>query len=468
MNRSLATRRRSIVEGLTRLVPTDALITSETGCKAYGSDGFRVASNTPLAVVLPETTEQVQEVVRYLHETGTAVVPRGAGTNLTGATVPIGECVTISTNRLRRILDFDPVSGTIRVEAGVRNVAISNHVRDSGWFYAPDPSSRRSCTVGGNIATNSGGASCLRYGVTVNSLSALAVILSDGERVELGGEGYEAEDLDLAALVCGSEGQIGIVTEAVLRLVPVPRVTWSMMLAFDDASDSLTTAAAILAAGILPRQLDFLDHTAIRVCEAFFQSGYPRSAKALLLIQLDGLVEELDAQRIRIADLAKRPAHLVTLRDPTLAKTLWRGRETIYGAARRESPYVMLDCAVPLSQLPNVLEVVKRHTSAHGLEAAVALHASDGTLHAFIFHQAERPSSTRAAEACANAIRSACAEVGGTISSEYGVGLQKRSAMAAQFTPEDLAVQQRCITALQRGGALNPGKVFPCQSMSLE
>lgn len=451
----------AVLGALARLVPARSLITSETGRKPYETDGFPEATGLPLAVVLPETTSQVQAVVRACFQAGVPVVPRGAGTNLTGGTVPIGDCVMVGTTRMRRILNFDPVNGTIRVEAGGRNQAVSDHVRDAGWFYAPDPSSRRTCTIGGNIATNSGGAACLRHGVTVNNVAGATLVLPDGESVEFGGEGFETEGYDLTGLLCGSEGQLGIVTEAVLRLVPRPEASWSLMLAFDSSARTLEAAHEIFARGILPRQIDFMDVAAVSLCEAFAASGYPTDAGALLLIELEGCARELEAQAETIRAIAPGTAALRIARDPDTAAALWRGRNAIYGAAGRNGAYVSLDCAVPLSAFAAVLGAIAAEAEARAVPAATVLHAGDGTVHTFLFHAIDDRDAAERARACADAIRRACIRLGGSISAEYGIGLQKQSLMAEQFTTDDLAVQQRCIDAFQGDTVFNPGKVFP-------
>ncbi|MCP4319854.1 MAG: FAD-binding protein [Hyphomicrobiales bacterium] len=454
-------KRKKLVAGLSRLVPARALIASDTGRMPYRTDGFQHVHALPMVVVLPESTEQVQAVLRFCHESGVAVIPRGAGTNLTGGTVPVGDCVTVATNRMRRILEFDGVSGTVRVEAGVRNLAVSEHVQDKGWFYAPDPSSRRTCTIGGNIATNSGGAACLRHGVTVNNVAGATLVLCDGKRVEIGVEAYETEGYDFTGLICGSEGQLGLVTEATLRLVPAPAISLSVMLAFGSANDAISASSELLAAGILPRQLDFMDGAALRLCQEFCPSGYPVKADGLLLVQLDGLPEEIEAQSEMIRRLMHRVSAINVARTPEAEEALWRGRMKIYGAAGLKGAYISLDCAVPLSRFADVIGVVERETGRHGVEAATALHAGDGTVHAFLFHDKTGPLASQKAKDCAEAIRHACIRMGGSISSEYGIGLRNRDLMATQFTSDELALQRRCLDVLQRGSGFNPGKVFP-------
>lgn len=468
MTRNPEMKRLDVLEVLARVLPDRGLITSKTGLKPYESDGFQYASRAPLAVALPETTEQVQALMRVCHEFGIHVVPRGVGTNLTGATVPVRDCITVATSRMRAIGHFDAVNGTVRVQAGVRNIAVSDHVRKSGWFYAPDPSSRKTCTIGGNIATNSGGGSCLRYGVTANHVVAVNIVLADGGQIETSAAECECEGLDITGLICGSEGQIGIVTEATLRLVPVLPDTLSMMLAFDGIADAFATSEALLAHGIVPGQLDFLDNAAVRMCEAFVPSGYPQSSGGLLLIQLDGLSAEIEAQSKIITELANRPIKIETVRDPEAADALWRGREKVYGAARRKNAYVILDGAVPLSRLPSVLREIYDAAGRAKLDVAIVGHAGDGTIHAFVFHDTGNRSHAQKAEDCADAIRTACARAGGTISSEYGIGLQKRGVMEAQFSLTDIDVQRRCVAALQRGRSLNPGKVFPGGRLAAE
>ncbi len=432
------------------------MIAGDTGRRTYAADGS--AGHAPLAIVLPESTEQVQAVMRLCFEAGIPVVPRGAGTNFTGATAPVGDCMMVGTTRMRRILAFDPVGGTVTVEAGVRNLDVSDHVRDAGWFYAPDPSSRRTCTIGGNIGTNSGGAGHLRYGSTANNVTALTAVLADGTRLDVGGTAYEQPGDGIGRLLCGSEGQLALVTEACLRLVPQPPAIWGLMLPFNDMDHALAASAAILRAGVLPRQFDLLDGAAIRLCEAHNPCGYLVDAAALLLVELGGLDEEVQAHAATISAAAGPDVPVRIARSAEKAAALWRGRSTIYGAAARRGAYIALDGAVPLSTFGSALDRIAVEAGAHGVTAATVLHAGDGTVHTFLMHA---PDAVARAQCCANAIRKACVELGGSVSSEYGVGLSKRDLMAAEFDTIDLAAQDRVRLAFAGVGALNPGKVFP-------
>ena len=349
LGRSRARNRAGLAAALARQLPPEALALSDVAKRAYERDGLDVAGGRPLAVVLPECAGQVADIVRECHRRGVPVVPRGAGTCRTGGAMPPEGSVVVSTTRMRRILDLDAVAGTIRVEAGVRNLAVSERARDSGWFYAPDPSSRRTCTIGGNIATNAGGAGALRHGVTVNHLASVTVILPDGEVATLGSAAHDAAGADIAALLCGAEGQLGIVTEATLRLTPRPPATRSLLVACESAGAAVDTALGILRLGIVPLQMDIMDREAVALCEAFSPSGYPDGA--VLLVQIGGIPEELREAIERISNIAA----VSTIATASEAEaSLWRGQEAYYGAAMRKGPLVTMFSARfhSISQLP--------------------------------------------------------------------------------------------------------------------
>ena len=446
------------VEELQACLPEKSVIADAEACKAYSTRGMAEAAHSPLAVVLVETTADVQTVLQICRRHDLRVLPRGAGTNLTSAVSPSLDTVILCTSRMRKISDFDPIAGTIRVEAGVRNQAISDHVQAFGWCYAPDPSSRRNCTIGGNVATNSGGSSCLRSGVTVNHVAGLKIVLFDGTMIDLGGESYDAEGLDLASLICGSEGRTGIVTEVVLRLSPLQPVRSALMLAFDHRSDALAAGKAILESGLVPAQMDYMDARTVELCEAVTSPGYPSTAGGIVLVDLvgatDSLVEAEETIR-RIAVLHTSDCRIFTTSADRAR--IWGGRERIYGAAARVSRYVATDAAVPLSQLSGMLAAVDECAEAFGLTHATTVHMGDGTVHSFLFYDDQSPESCASVEACATTIRKSAIQLGGTATSEYGVGTRHLHLLTEQFSEIDLGVQQRCIEALQTDVRLGAG-----------
>ena len=457
------------LQRLSHLVPGDAMRISRHARRAYGAGYFgHNDAEKPLAIVLPENTEQVQAVIRHCKDHGVPVIPRGAGTNLVGAAIPVHESVMIATTRMKRVLEFDPVAGAIRVEAGVTNLAVSAYVRSAGWRYAPDPSSRRTCTIGGNIATNSSGASCLKYGMTANNVAGLTVVLPDGERVETGNGGYEVTGADIAGILCGSEGQMGLVTEALLRLVPRARQVCSIMLSYADPRDGLSAASDILRLGIVPARFDYVDAATIRLCENYVPSGYPANARAILLLDIEGLPLELVDLQGQICEAAGSFCEMHVEREHEARAELWAGRMKIYGAAAARGRHVALDGAVPLSKFPDILETIDRETANRSMTAATALPIGDGTVHAFLFENSDHPESSAITDQCATAIRLACIELGGSLSSEYGIGIRTQDLLTHQYSRVDLAVQQRCIDAVQAGALFNPGKVFPSLSGAAE
>lgn len=461
--RRKTTTKERVAAALARIVGSDGLITTPRRLKVYETDGYHAQASTPLAVVLPTTTAQVQAVMHCCAAEGVAVAPRGSGTGLTGGAIPLHDAVLIGTAKMRGILDFNATNGLVRVQAGVRNEAVSRHTRPHGWFYAPDPSSRRACTIGGNIATNSGGAACLKYGVTVNNVAGLTMVMRDGELLEVGGATYDDDGLDLAGVICGSEGQLGLVTEALLRLTPVPPHVRAALLGFARQDDALACASAILAAGVLPVALEYMDRTAARRCDDFSHSDYPSGAAALLIVEVDGAAAEVEAEATVITGVA-RSQDAMTVRvadDLDAAARLWQGRNAIYGAMGRLNNYYALDCAVPLRQFGTALAMITDHAARFCVDHATVLHAGDGTVHSFLLYDANNPDDESRAHRCGDAIRAGCVALGGALTSEYGVGLEKRDLLDLQYRPQDLAQQLAVRQAFAPDLGLNPGKVFP-------
>jgi glycolate oxidase len=401
------------LRGLEALLPRERLLVDADVRRVYGIE--HAATSLPLAVVFPENTEETVRIVEYCSDNALGVMPRGAGTNLTGAAATAGRAIVLSTMRMRSILAFDTVDGTIRVGAGIRNLEISEHVRTAGWFYAPDPSSRRSCTIGGNIATNSGGASAFRHGGTAQALAGVTVVLRGGTRIDVdSGPFCMSPDAIIPGVLCGAEGNIGIVTEALLRLVPLPQSQFAAMAAFKDVPAALEAATALLAAGVTPSAADLMDAVTAELCEANFGSGYP-ARHAILLLKFQGSAAEVAWQ----LDVAARLCPGLRVEESDGADSLWRGRERIYGAVARQGSAVSIDCSVPLTALASMFEAAIDEAGSSELGCAVAAHLFDGTSHIYLLADAGKRLQ---AEQAAHRLLRRALSLGGAISAEYGIG----------------------------------------------
>ncbi len=437
----------------------------QAGEVTYRSDGLGHAEGDPMGVVLPATSEQVADVMRLARSAGVSVMPRGAGTSRCGGAIPLGRSLVIGTSRLKGILAFDRDLGTLRVQTGLRNLAISEEAAEAGWYYAPDPSSRRTCTIGGNIGSNASGACALRHGATADQVLGLSAVLHDGRLLHLGCHAEADTDpgSDLMALLCGSEGQLAFVTEVTLQLQPLPEARLGLLLSFETDAQALAAAAGVLAAGVMPQRLEFMDAHAVALMESFAPSGYDTHAGASLLLELQGLAAEVAADRAaleaRIPDW--RPRTWQATSSGAEIEGLWQGRSHVYQAVSRIGAFECLDVGVPLSRLDQGLEAVRRCAQAHALHHAVVAHAGDGTLHAFIIHPVGDHAAAEQARTCADDIRRACVALGGTISSEYGVGLARRELLGLEFDTTALAQQRRARRAFVPDEGLNPDKVLP-------
>ncbi len=347
-------RRAFLIDGLAKLVPPASLITSEDERRPYETDAFTAYKRLPMIVVLPETTEQVSAVLKFCGEHGVPVVPRGAGTSLCGGSTPQEDAVVIGVAKLNRVLDVSYPDRTMRVQAGITNLAVSAHIAPDGFFYAPDPSSQLACSIGGNIAMNSGGAHCLKYGVTTNNLLGVKLVLLDGTIVDLGGEAMEAAGYDLVGLVCGSEGQLGIVTEAVLRILPLAEGARPVLFGFDRPEDAGACVAAIIGAGIVPVAMEYMDKPAIEICEAYAKAGYPLDVEALLIIEVEGSDAEMDSMLAKIVEIARRHGVKVVKESKSAMETaaIWKGRKSAFGATGRVADYICMDGTIPTGRLP--------------------------------------------------------------------------------------------------------------------
>jgi glycolate oxidase len=460
---SIVSRRTEIIAALGRLVAGESLVTSEDELRAFETDALTAYRRMPLAVVLPSTTEEVSAVLRTCHAMGVNVVPRGAGTSLCGGAIPQEDAVVLGLGKMNRVLDVRFGDRTMRVQAGITNLSISAAVGAEGFFYAPDPSSQLACTIGGNIAMNSGGAHCLKYGVTTNNILGVRMVLIDGTVVDIGGDAMDAPGYDLLGLVVGSEGQLGVVTEATVRILPLAEGARPVLFGFDTSEQAGAAVAAIIGAGIVPVAMEFMDKPAIEICEAFAKAGYPLDVEALLIIEVEGSDAEMDAALARIVAIA-RGHGVKTVRESKSAMetaAIWKGRKSAFGATGRVADYICMDGTIPTGQLPLVLRRMDEIVKSYGLRVANVFHAGDGNLHPLIMYNVNDPEEARKAEDAGNDILRLCVEVGGCLTGEHGVGIEKRDLMRHQFTQADLKQQMRVRAVFDHGWRMNPAKVFP-------
>ena len=454
--------RRAEIAALLRAAVPDAVIDDPAETRAYECDALSAYRCPPLAVVLPATTEEVAAVLRICHREGVPVVPRGAGTSLAGGSMPTADAVVIGLARMNAVLEADYDNRFIRVQTGRTNLSVSGAVDGAGFFYAPDPSSQLACAIGGNIGMNSGGAHCLKYGVTTNNLLAVKLVLMDGQVVDLGGPMGEAAGLDLMGVVCGSEGQLGIVTEATLRILPKPAGARPVLVAFDASETAGACVAAIIRAGILPVAIEFMDRPCIRATEAFAQAGYP-DCEALLIIEVEGTPPEIAEQLQLIRQIAESfaPVEFRESRSEEESRRIWLGRKSAFGAMGQINDYMCLDGTIPVSALPQVLGGIARLSAEFGLEVANVFHAGDGNMHPLILYDANKPGDLERCETFGAEILKLCVEVGGCLTGEHGVGVEKRELMTTQFTLTDLEAQMRVKDVFDPQWLLNAAKVFP-------
>ncbi len=456
-------RREAIVQGLRALVPGDGVIETEDERRPYETDALTAYRRLPLAVVLPETTEQVSAVLAFLNGEGVKVVARGAGTSLAGGALPLEDAVVLGLSRMSRVLEVDYDNRTARVEAGITNLAISQEVGSEGFFYAPDPSSQLACTIGGNIAMNSGGAHCLKYGVTTNNILGLRMVLMDGTIVDLGGDHLDAGGYDLLGLMIGSEGQLGVVTEAVVRILPQAEGARPVLLGFAASETAGACVADIIGSGIIPVAIEFMDKPAIKVCESFAHAGYPLDVEALLIVEVEGSEGEIEAMLARIVAIAERhdPIAMRVSKSEAESAAIWRGRKSAFGAMGRISDYMCMDGTIPTGRLPEALTRISEICTGYGLGVANIFHAGDGNLHPLVLYDMNDPAELEKAEHAGADILRLCVELGGCLTGEHGVGIEKRDLMTEQFTRVELDQQMRLKTALDPAWLLNPHKVFP-------
>ena len=457
-------RREEIIAGLAALLPETGVISEPVRLKPYETDGLAVYRQPPLAVALPETTEQVAAVLRFCHANGVRVVPRGAGTSLSGGALPMADAVVLGLMKMNRILDIDYADRCAVVQAGVTNIGVTQAVQAQGFFYAPDPSSQLACMIGGNVNMNSGGAHCLKYGVTANNLLGLKVVTIEGEILDIGGAHLDAAGYDWLGLLTGSEGQLVVVTEVTVRILRGPEGARAMLVAFGSNEIAGACVDAIISSGIIPVALEFMDRPAIHACEAFAHAGYPLDAEAMLIIEVEGSVAEQDWLLGQIRAICEKfsPLSLKVSQSAEESLAIWKGRKGAFGAVGRISPdYLCMDGTIPTSQLAPVLRRIGEMSDAYGLKVANIFHAGDGNLHPLIMFDANDPASLHAAEEFGADILKLCVAVGGCLTGEHGVGVEKRDLMGVQFSDIELDQQRRIKSAFDPGWLLNPSKVFP-------
>ena len=461
-NPLILSRKARIVDRLLAILPRDAVIDAPAETRAYECDGLTAYRCPPLAAVLPRTTAEVSAILRLCHEEGVPVVPRGSGTSLAGGALPTADCVILGVARMNGVLETDYANRFIRVQAGRTNLSVTGAVETDGFFYAPDPSSQLACAIAGNIAMNSGGAHCLKYGVTTNNLLGVTVVLMDGTVLQIGGAHLDPGGLDLLGVICGSEGQLGVVTEATLRILPKPEGARPVLIGFSSNEVAGTCVSDIIKAGVLPVAIEFMDRPCIRACEAFAKAGYP-DCEALLIVEVEGSDAEIDEQLALIRAIALRhdPVEFRESRGEDESKRIWLGRKSAFGAMGQINDYMCLDGTIPVSALPFVLRRIGEMSRSYGLDVANVFHAGDGNMHPLILFDANKPGDLELCEALGADILKLCVEVGGCLTGEHGVGIEKRDLMSVQFTPDDMEAQLRVKDVFDPGWLLNPAKVFP-------
>ncbi len=457
-------RREAIVKALRTMVPGEGVIAATSEMKPFESDGLTAYRQLPMVVVLPETTEQVAQVLAYCHSEGIKVVPRGAGTSLSGGALPLEDGVLLGMAKFSRIKEIDFDNRVAVVEPGVTNLAVSTAVSHAGFYYAPDPSSQIACTIGGNVAENSGGVHCLKYGMTTNNVLGCEIVLITGEVLRIGGKHLDSEGYDLLGLIVGSEGLLGVVTEVTVRLLKKPETARAVLVGFPSSEDAGECVSQIIGAGIIPGGMEMMDRPAIHAVEEFVHASYPLDVEALLIVELDGPAREVDHLIERVEKIARdcRAVSCQVSQSEQERLLFWAGRKAAFPAVGRISPdYYCMDGTIPRAQLPKVLKRMKELSEKYKLGVANVFHAGDGNLHPLILYDSNKPGELDRAEAFGSDILRLCVEVGGVLTGEHGVGVEKRDLMPVMFSEIDLAAQQRVKCAFDAKGLLNPGKVFP-------
>ena len=457
--------RDALAAQLRNIVPPEQVISTDEELRAYECDGLSAYRTPPMLVVLPDTTEQVAQIMRACKEAGVPVVPRGSGTSLSGGSLPLADSVVLGLSRMNQMLEADFENRFVRVQTGITNLGVTKAIEHEGFFYAPDPSSQLACAIGGNIAMNSGGAHCLKYGVTLNNLLGLILVTTEGEIVEIGGAHLNAAAYDWLGILCGSEGQLGIVTEATLKVLPLAEGARPILFGFETNEVAGAAVAEIIRAGLSPVALEFMDRPAILICENFAKAGYPVDVEALLIVEVEGSEAEIDEQLTRIEEVVAPfgPKTVKRSASDVESAKIWAGRKAAFGAVGQLADYICLDGCVPLSALSDTLAQSEKLADQYGLKVANVFHAGDGNLHPLIMYDANDLESFAKAERLGADLLKLCVEKGGCLTGEHGVGIEKRDLMLDQYSAEELRMQMAIKDVFDPNWMLNPGKVFPLE-----
>ncbi|WP_109311299.1 FAD-linked oxidase C-terminal domain-containing protein [Ruegeria sp. AU67] len=463
-NPDVLRRKAAVLQRLLQVLPEKAVIHEPSETRAYECDALTAYRCPPMLAVLPSTTQEVSDVLRICNEEGVPVVPRGSGTSLAGGALPTADCVILGVARMNEVLEVDYDNRFIRVQSGRTNLSVTGAVEEDDFFYAPDPSSQLACAIAGNIAMNSGGAHCLKYGVTTNNLLGVKMVLMDGSVVEIGGAHLDSGGLDLLGVICGSEGQLGVVTEATLRILRKPEGARPVLMGFDDNEVAGECVSDIIKSGILPVAIEFMDTLCIQACENFAHAGYP-DCTALLIVEVEGSEAEMDYQLSKIIEIAKRhnPVELRESQSAEESAKIWLGRKSAFGAMGQLNDYMCLDGTIPVSSLPEVLRRIGEMSEEYGLPVGNVFHAGDGNMHPLILFDANKPGDLEKCESFGADILKLCVDVGGCLTGEHGVGIEKRDLMSHQYAPADLEAQMVIKDVFDPNWLLNPAKVFPLQ-----
>jgi glycolate oxidase len=463
-DRAVLGRRAEIIQALRRLVPGEGVIDHEHELRAFESDGLTAYRQPPMVAVLPQTTAQVVEVLRYCMANKVKVVPRGAGTSLSGGALPLADGVLLGMGKFNKILEIDVANRCVVAQPGVTNLGITHAVQGLGLYYAPDPSSQIACTIGGNVAENSGGVHCLKYGLTTNNVIGIEMVTIEGEIVRLGGKHFDSEGYDLLGIMVGSEGMLGVVTEVTVRILPKPPGARALLIGFSTVEGAGDCVADVIGGGIIPGGMEIMDRPAVAAAEAFVHAGYPLDCEALLIVELDGVEAEVDHLIAEVEAIAERHGATSCRTSQSEAERLlfWAGRKAAFPAVGRISPdYLCMDGTIPRREIGRVLMQMKQMEGRFGLRVANVFHAGDGNLHPLILYDANRPGELDRAEEFGAEILRLCVRVGGVLTGEHGVGIEKRDLMDTMFNEIDLNQQMRLKCAFDSDSLLNPGKVFP-------
>ncbi len=457
-------KREAIARDLNAIVPGEGVVVHPDALRAFETDGLTAYRQLPMLAVLPETVDEVSRVLRYCYDNGIRVVPRGSGTSLSGGALPLEDGVLLVMSKFNKVLDIDFDNRVVVVQPGVTNLGVTNAVSRQSFYYAPDPSSQIACSIGGNVAENSGGVHCLKYGLTANNVLGIEMVLITGEVIRLGGKHLDSEGYDLLGLMTGSEGLLGVVTEVTVRILRSPETARAALIGFATSEDAGQCVAEIIGAGIIPGGMEMMDGPAIQAAEDFVHAGYPRDVEALLIVELDGPQREVSALLTRVEQIAvaNKATNFRVSESEAERQLFWAGRKAAFPAVGRLSPdYYCMDGTIPRKALSEVLHRTRELSQQYGLRVANVFHAGDGNMHPLILYDANKSDELERAEAFGADILRLCVEVGGVLTGEHGVGVEKRDLMPVMFSKADLAQQERVKCAFDPKHLLNPGKMFP-------